>query len=377
MLSESFLLQISRGLQAQLLLGDDPAQRLRISRFLLAAVTYLICGLLVVTCQLLGFFPAPILARFVLLALLANTLLYGMLRSGLNRHFRDPALTELQLVIASAITLYVMYYAGLARGAFLIGYMIIFVFGIFALDTRRYLRTAAFAIAGYGGLILLLWKNQPEYFHLKMELMQLITVGASLFWLAFIGGYISNLRHRLKASNAGLHSALATIEALASHDELTTVFNRRYLIEALQRESQLALNTGSGFSIAMLDLDHFKQVNDQFGHVAGDALLKQFALHAVRLLRASDIFGRYGGEEFLVILPHTPLLPARSCLDKIRKEMAEHGFDELPASYRATVSIGVAQYRSGEDWRQTLERADAALYAAKHLGRNRTESAAI
>ena len=143
----------------------------------------------------------------------------------------------------------------------------------------------------------------------------------------------------------------------------------------MSEASARADRTGTPFSIAIFDLDHFKDVNDQFGHLAGDRILTAFAERARAEVRRLDrldhhegAFGRYGGEEFIVILPHTSLPGALECAERIRKVTAEREFEDR---FHITLSAGVAEYRIDEAIETTLRRADEALYAAKQAGRNR------
>jgi diguanylate cyclase (GGDEF)-like protein len=123
----------------------------------------------------------------------------------------------------------------------------------------------------------------------------------------------------------------------------------------------------------MLDIDRFKHVNDSFGHAAGDEVLRRSVDIAQKELRAIDFMGRFGGEEFLLVLTQTGLDGARECVERVRNQTARTGFNLSGSDRNMTVSIGVAQYRPGESIRETLERADAALYRAKAGGRNRIE----
>lgn len=154
-------------------------------------------------------------------------------------------------------------------------------------------------------------------------------------------------------------------------DGLTGWFNRAYALEAIEVELRRAKRGRSPVSIVMFDVDHFKLVNDQEGHLAGDALLAGVSRHLAQALRSTDIKCRYGGDEFLIILPDTPTLGAQQVAECLRKEIATLD----AASNRAvaiTASLGVATAAPGE-WNPTtlVAQADAALYEAKHLGRNR------
>ncbi|MEE2025252.1 diguanylate cyclase [Alkalimonas mucilaginosa] len=160
---------------------------------------------------------------------------------------------------------------------------------------------------------------------------------------------------------------------LAHFDSLTSLPNRHYTLKLLDQQLRLASRHHYPLSIAMLDLDHFKQINDQFGHATGDQLLRDFAAECQKLLRTSDVIGRIGGEEFLAILPHTPVDAAVSVLEKIRKTTEQLASRYHEPNMITTVSIGVCSF-SGYDNADTLMlSADKALYEAKAKGRNQLQ----
>jgi diguanylate cyclase (GGDEF)-like protein len=163
----------------------------------------------------------------------------------------------------------------------------------------------------------------------------------------------------------------------AERDHLTKSFNRQYIMEALLREKARADRSGRSFSVCIFDLDRFKALNDQHGHLVGDRVLTVFATRARRALRSMDAInptrfrrslGRMGGEEFIAVLPGTDLEGAACCAERVREAVGLHLVDE---QFRMTVSAGVAEYRHGETIPELLTRADQALYEAKRGGRNR------
>lgn len=161
----------------------------------------------------------------------------------------------------------------------------------------------------------------------------------------------------------------------AHTDPLTGLYNRRFLDEDLRRRVRGAASRADGFAVALLDIDHFKRVNDSYGHPVGDAVLRTVAGQVRKSLRESDLACRYGGEEFVAIFPSTGLREARIVADRLRTEIQASECPPLPAE-AVTVSIGLAEWTPGEDAGDLLRRADEALYAAKHAGRNRVEEAA-
>jgi diguanylate cyclase (GGDEF)-like protein len=176
----------------------------------------------------------------------------------------------------------------------------------------------------------------------------------------------------LKYTRDELKKALVELETLATTDSLTGISNRRHLLTLAEREFQRAQRYRHPFSILMLDIDHFKSINDTYGHATGDEALKLMADVTRNALRQVDIFGRFGGEEFVVFLPETPLPDAVTVADRIREAIASVSVAMDDAAIRMTVSIGVATYQTEEPNLDTLlMRADKALYEAKQRGRDR------
>jgi diguanylate cyclase (GGDEF)-like protein len=155
-------------------------------------------------------------------------------------------------------------------------------------------------------------------------------------------------------------------------DELTKVYNRRAGLIRLGEEFSRAKRNNSTFSLAMVDADFFKKINDNYGHLAGDKILTHIASTLKSGMRESDIVARYGGEEFLIILPETSGTAATLPLDRLRSRLARHKFDYNGTLIPVSISIGIATFSSNdEDPLEVVHRADNALYAAKKSGRNR------
>jgi diguanylate cyclase (GGDEF)-like protein len=167
-----------------------------------------------------------------------------------------------------------------------------------------------------------------------------------------------------------LEQALKIINELAIRDELTGSHNRRHLIKLIEHEKERTARLGSLFCLCLLDIDYFKRINDTYGHSAGDTVLREFAATVQRQIRESDSFGRYGGEEFLLMLPETSIDEARALAERVRKNIEGLAFTDLPG-LAVTVSLGIAEFRVEESISQTVARADEALYLAKSSGRNR------
>lgn len=211
------------------------------------------------------------------------------------------------------------------------------------------------------------------------ELLSLLVYAGITGWLLVFARSLDELRQRLQERNAELRQHIRKVVRIAERDQLTKSFNRHAIMETLSREKGRADRIGSPVSVCILDLDHFKQLNDEHGHLIGDRVLKQFAKRARSELRTMDAIkpcdqrrslGRFGGEEFIAMLPGTRLGGAAICAERIRTCAADEPFDGL---YHVTISIGVAEYQRGETVEEWLARADDALYEAKAAGRNRVE----
>lgn len=173
--------------------------------------------------------------------------------------------------------------------------------------------------------------------------------------------YADTLRERLEDS----------LE-MAVTDPLTGLHNRRYISSRLQQVAEIVASGNTVASVMIADLDHFKRVNDTFGHEAGDFILREFSERLKSHLRAVDLAARYGGEEFVILMPDAPLIEAQAGAERLRAEIADVPF-RLPGEggvLEVTVSIGVAEIRTGDDVDTVLRRADEALYRAKAEGRN-------
>ncbi len=168
--------------------------------------------------------------------------------------------------------------------------------------------------------------------------------------------------------NAELQSKNEMLETLVVHDFLTTIFNRRKIEETLLEEHEKFTRYGLPFSLIILDIDHFKTVNDSYGHKEGDEVLRSLSALIRDNLRKSDMFGRWGGEEFLIILFNTPLPEAVEVAEKLRELVAGHAFS-IPQ--QVTISLGVGEIHPEEKLDAFIRRVDGLLYKAKESGRNR------
>lgn len=186
------------------------------------------------------------------------------------------------------------------------------------------------------------------------------------------------------AKTLGEHSALAIsnlrmremLKFQTTRDPLTGLFNRRFMMESLDRELQRALRKGTSLAVMMIDVDHFKTFNDAHGHEMGDSVLRALASLFTSVLRGSDIISRYGGEEFAVIMPDATLTDAERRAEQLRRAVSFAEIDSQMRELRVTISVGVSAFPEvAPEQKELLRSADMALYAAKNAGRNRVQLA--
>ena len=194
---------------------------------------------------------------------------------------------------------------------------------------------------------------------------------ATIGQCAFVGLYGESLRKKLYRSGLKLKEAYRRIEELAELDELTGSYNRRCIMRMLGEEIARARRIESRCSIALIDLDWFKRINDAHGHPTGDEVLRTFAITMFANIRTIDRFGRYGGEEFLLVLPDTPNDGAAQILERLREIIADLDWSAFSPGMQVTISAGVATLQPDETPDTFLARADSALYSAKARGRNK------
>jgi diguanylate cyclase len=178
--------------------------------------------------------------------------------------------------------------------------------------------------------------------------------------------FFSSYQHRFQIAQLTVDE----LARLANTDELTKLANRRRMAEAVESELLRFARYGHVFSLILIDIDHFKTVNDRFGHGVGDQTLVALAARTMDVLRDADTLGRWGGEEFVVILPETPF---EETLHKATALCGHVAAQPLVGDHAVTISCGVASVTTGDDADTLLQRADVALYAAKRRGRNRAE----
>ncbi len=260
---------------------------------------------------------------------------------------------------------------GSIRGASMMVPLVVMVFCAFSLRRRQNYLLCLYTLATMGGAMLWLARSDPLRYPPYVEAQHFVLFSISLVAVALLTGELSRLRAHLRRQKLELQSALKTIHTLATVDELTALSNRRHMHEMLSAEERRQQSHGQPICMALLDIDLFKHINDQFGHAVGDAALRHFADVASAGLRDSDALARWGGEEFLLLLPNTELDEAQIVVGRMAERVAASCVDALHAQLRLTFSGGLVARQAQEPFADAIKRADAAMYEAKKSGRNR------
>ena len=312
---------------------------------------------------------------FFVLSAGSTSLFMLVVRQGWNLRFKNRWLLWAQLLANYVIQLIFIVAAPGLWIIFLTSSLVSFNYAMLGFTPRQFRWTWL----GFGATTALaLWLGRERFAY-----PALTNINIALLWLFFflavrrlalIGLQFSTLRAELSQRNRQLTLSLARIQELASHDDLTGTFNRRHFMELLQDERERSHRTRQPYSVALFDLDHFKSINDRFGHATGDAVLRDFCTLVQAHMRVTDRFARWGGEEFVLLMPvTTPVESASLAVERIRSAVASHDWrhtSALTADLRVTMSAGVATSVPGESVEGLLARADAALYQAKGAGRN-------
>jgi len=352
------------------LLGNDRRQALRASQSLLVLAVYVAFAVVQHLEVLAGLIDEAASWPLTAWGLTGGLLFYGAIRSGLNlRLQRDRALAVPQMLWAMVSISWSYAITGQARGAVILIMMVTILYGVFTRSAAESRRLSALGFCMLGAVMA--WKawTDPQNYEPRVEAVHLFFAGIVLTAVSILAVRIGAMRLRLEAQRGELSRAVARIQALATRDELTGLLNRRAVLERLQVEFRERECEGPLLCVALIDLDHFKRVNDSFGHAMGDEVLRRFAAVAGQEMRSADVLARWGGEEFLVVLPGVSAEEGLGILQRIRERLLGVSMDDIDPGMKVTFSAGVAVCRAQNDVEQAIERADAAMYCAKKSGR--------
>lgn len=333
---------------------------------------YAVCVAILVYGALSGIFLMK--AAFLLAAccVLTATGFLAVVRSGLNLKFAKPSLALPQALCAQTMIAIGYAVSGPVHPSTLILLTTVMVFGMFEMNTSSVWKLLAYTVCLMGMAMGWCAYTNPLVYPARLQLIYFVMMATVLPSISSLSIQLRLMRERLKSQKAELQIALEHIRTVATHDELTGLPNRRYMLTLLSEHTVRQSRGGQDFTVALADMDHFKNVNDTFGHRVGDAALVCFAKQARIHLRATDIVGRWGGEEFLIILPESPSGDPNIGVERLRGAMAVSQVSASAPHLRVAFSTGITRCQAGEEIDDVIERADQALYAAKANGRNQT-----
>jgi diguanylate cyclase len=359
-----------------LLLTDDRKTRIRVQQWAGTVVTYLAsAGAMAVLAHWDVIRASDILA-WLAFVLTGMTGFYALIRSGWTTRLEDPALTQWQIAFGIVCVMWGYWMGGVARGAMMFPMMVFLTFGALSLTWRRMAALTVFALAALSLTMLGLHRLYPGTLDPMTDLANFLIACVAMPASTGVAALMNSLHRRLRSQREQLEVALERIQHLAARDLLTGLPNRRHAQEMLDLEARRSQRSGVPFAVALIDLDHFKRINDVHGHPAGDEVLRQFAEEFQRSVRANDIAARWGGEEFILLMPDTDETGACLVVERLRHRTEALRVRAGSAEVHFTLSAGVTQHVPRESTADTVARADLALYRAKQGGRNRTESLA-
>jgi diguanylate cyclase (GGDEF)-like protein len=357
---------------ADWVLTTDRVQRRCLTVLLLASLVTSVGIALTIVGVVLAVFHARDVGVMAILSAATMLTFYVIIRSGLNKRCADPTLAYPQIIAAQSLVAGAYAVLGPVHSATLILLALVLMFGMFTLRAEAVRAACTYTVVAMG--LVMLWRTQtdPANYQPLHECFNFVIVTTVMAAIAQLSEQLVSMRLRLKTQRAALQDALSQIRELATRDELTGLPNRRHMLDMLQTHALRRARGGQRFFIGLIDLDHFKTINDNHGHGVGDQALRGFAEQAQAVLRATDTIGRWGGEEFLLILAENGPGEPTVGIERLRDALATTSICAEVPELRVAFSAGLTRYRDGEPVGQAIERADHALYSAKSAGRGCT-----
>lgn len=304
--------------------------------------------------------PAVILA----IALVMNAVFMVLIATGISKRWSDPSLTGMQIFAGCVATLLAILMAPQIVYMFLLNVFVLLSFGSLYFSRRAFFLTWLLLSLSLGAC---LWIVRD-----RLEFRVTNTAEWALMWAVVVLSLARfvNINDRVSRLRASLSQKNKALAALAARDDLTGLWNRRKFMELLQEEIERANRSGRRFTIAIIDVDHFKNINDSHGHLMGDAVLKEISRILGESCRATDAIGRYGGEEFTLLMFDTKTEQAVVALERMRRAVEQSDWSRMAPGLRVTISIGSVEWTAAASLSMLLGQADAAMYRAKAEGRN-------
>jgi diguanylate cyclase (GGDEF)-like protein len=309
---------------------------------------------------------------FMLLSVGSAAAFWGLYKSGINQRWEHKDLSIHQCLVVLVIQFGFIFLAPKLTILFLLAALVVFAYGMVQLSYYHF-TVGWLAYTAISGIALWMVRGRFDYPGVSTMQVTMLWAFLSLILAAFVLARTqsSRLYTQLSAAREEVAALLAKLDAVGRHDMLTGALNRRAMIETLDSELLRAKRTGHPFCFAIIDLDHFRLVNEKHGNGVGDVVLKTVSEVSLKLLRALDRFGRIGGEEFGIVLPATWLDHGVIALNRLTKAVGECDWERIAPGLNVTFSAGITTNAVNDTAEVIIRRADEALTQAKQQGRNR------
>jgi diguanylate cyclase (GGDEF)-like protein len=346
-------------------------QALRLRRAWLANLGLMLCIPICLSASLLGYASVSHVSvvTYVSVMWLGHLLIVSLIYFNWNLRLKDASLTIIQMVWSIAGLSGLMYIMSDIRILMLMACLLVMTFGSLKLSFQGFQGMMIYSVGCYLIVLYCLQKFSPEKINIGEEFFTFIGFILVLAGFVFMGAESSNLRKVVSQRHKELKAALARIEDLAITDELTGLINRRNLLSVLTQQRALCNRGRYSFTVCYLGLDHFKKVNDQYGHLFADKVLKAFSKLVIDNLREVDVGARVGSQKFVLILANTQMSAAKNVCERMAQNWRDQEFLDV-SGLTYTFSGGIVEYKSPETIEQLLERAETLLLEAKLNGRN-------
>ena len=339
-------------------------------RAILALAALAIAALGVALAACLGLTSAGVAIDIGLALALLGALSYAATESGLTARYSVATVVAAQLTGAFLILAWLTLRAGDSPLPLALLYFLAMCFGMLHLERSHLAVLSIFAVVTHGTALFMLIDNGGKL-TLAAVGLQLAVLALAFAWLVYAANTVMRLRDRLAAARSRLHDFELEAHERAGRDALTGALHQQHLIDVLEREIARAERIGKPLSIARVDLDWLGSINQAHGPAAGDVALKRFTIAAAEALRDVDVFGRYGGKEFLALMPDTDLKGAVIAAERLRAAVGREPVPEVRGKRHLSCTLGVAEHRKGENTRLVIGRAESALNFAKAAGRDK------
>lgn len=290
--------------------------------------------------------------------------------SGQNQRLAEPSMILPLMVWSTTGLLITALMIDQVRLSVMMMFFAVMQLGVLQASLRQFVLLAGYCVLGYALLLGVVCLNWPESVDMRGEWLQWLLFAGMVLGVTLLASEISSIRIRLAQRNQQLAGLVGRIHEMAVKDELTGFYRRRHAMELLGKACGQASRGAYALAVVYLDLDHFKRINDKYGHGVGDLVLARFAEVTQRHLSGQDFAARLGGEEFMLVLPVSDTEEASNLVEGVLLTMRSQRFKEADG-LKVTVSAGLAMLAGKESPEHVIKRADLALYRAKESGRDK------